>query len=256
MAYLAGSLFGPGSDTTAVAIMYVAMASACYPNAQEKVQEHLDIVVGRDRERQVYSRGCNRLWQPLVANHMYSKRVCRSPFDRATSSLVRPDHLPNPDQFDPQRWLNSDGKIRDDLKSPSYDFNNLQNLPRITQDPENLIDEMGFVDDVIVHPKPFVVRFQLRFGDEALLRDVMAKYEEDCRILSMIKTMNILLRLSSGLMNSRYIYWRALPVSRTAGWILLHSIESSLSRRHREEQEILAYKVKADGLQNPLSSVN
>jgi len=49
MAYLAGSLFGAGSDTTAVAIMYVVMASACYPKAQEKVQEQLDIVVGRDR---------------------------------------------------------------------------------------------------------------------------------------------------------------------------------------------------------------
>jgi len=49
MAYLAGSLFGAGSDTTAVAIMVVVMAAACYPKAQEKVQEELDVVIGRDR---------------------------------------------------------------------------------------------------------------------------------------------------------------------------------------------------------------
>lgn len=49
MAYLAGSLFGAGSDTTAVAIMVVVMAAACHPKAQEKVQEELDVVVGRDR---------------------------------------------------------------------------------------------------------------------------------------------------------------------------------------------------------------
>jgi len=49
MAYLAGSLFGAGSDTTAVAIMVVVMAAACHAEAQEKVQEELDVVIGRDR---------------------------------------------------------------------------------------------------------------------------------------------------------------------------------------------------------------
>jgi cytochrome P450 len=49
MAYLSGSLFGAGSDTTYVAIMVVVMAAACYPEAQEKLQEELDVVVGRDR---------------------------------------------------------------------------------------------------------------------------------------------------------------------------------------------------------------
>jgi cytochrome P450 len=49
MAYLAGSLFGAGADTTAVTTMVLVMAAACYPRAQEKVQEELDVVVGRDR---------------------------------------------------------------------------------------------------------------------------------------------------------------------------------------------------------------
>ncbi|KAG2029607.1 hypothetical protein BDR03DRAFT_880334, partial [Suillus americanus] len=51
-------------------------------------------------------------------------------------------------------------------------------------DPENPIDEMGFVDGVIVHPKP-TARFQPWFWNETLLRDAMAQYGEGgCRILS------------------------------------------------------------------------
>ncbi|KAG1743849.1 cytochrome P450 [Suillus lakei] len=178
MAYLAGSLFGAGSATTAVAILYVIMASACYPKAQEKMQEHLDIVIDHDRERQVYPRGCNRLLEPLAAIDMYSRRMCRSPFDHAISSLMRPERLLQPDQFDPERWLNSDGK-----SGTTSSFFHMT----LDADPENPMYEMGFVDDVIAHPKPVVVYFQLRFGDEASLRNVTAKYG-----LGMIKIMNLL----------------------------------------------------------------
>ena len=33
-----------------------------------------------------------------------------------------PEAYPNPDKFDPQRWLNNDGRVRDDLKYPSFGF--------------------------------------------------------------------------------------------------------------------------------------
>jgi hypothetical protein len=46
------------------------------------------------------------------------------------------------------------------------------------QDTENSINEIGFVDGVIVQPKPFATRFQPRFGDEAPLKDVMAQCRE------------------------------------------------------------------------------
>jgi cytochrome P450 len=66
MSYLAGSLFGAGSDTashatnlspqsysfvvqTAVAITVAIMAAACYPAAQAKVHEELDAVIGSGR---------------------------------------------------------------------------------------------------------------------------------------------------------------------------------------------------------------
>ncbi|KAK0478957.1 cytochrome P450, partial [Armillaria novae-zelandiae] len=48
-AYLAGSMFGAGSDTTASAISVAVMAATCYPETQKKVQEELDAVIGKDR---------------------------------------------------------------------------------------------------------------------------------------------------------------------------------------------------------------
>ena len=33
-----------------------------------------------------------------------------------------PSVFPNPENFDPQRWLNSEGRIRDDLKAYTFGF--------------------------------------------------------------------------------------------------------------------------------------
>lgn len=70
MAYLAGNLYGAGSETvcpldidycnkvtslnttphkTAVTMTNMILAAACYPEAQIRVQEELDMVVGKDR---------------------------------------------------------------------------------------------------------------------------------------------------------------------------------------------------------------
>jgi len=48
-AYLAGSMFGAGSDTTASAISVAVMASACYPEAAERVRKELDSAIGKER---------------------------------------------------------------------------------------------------------------------------------------------------------------------------------------------------------------
>ncbi|KAG2150821.1 cytochrome P450 [Suillus clintonianus] len=219
MAYLAGSLFGAGADTTAVAIMYVVMASACYPKAQEKVQEQLDIVVGRDRaptfddynslpQIEAFMLECLR-WRPVTTigfAHRASADIVYKGMLIPEGAIVFGNHwaisrdpsvYPNPDQFDPERWLNSDGKIRDDIKFPSFGFGrricpgrHVANRSvfinaalllwsfKITQDPENPIDEMAFADGVVAHPKPFAARFQPRFGDEGSLRSVMAMHGE------------------------------------------------------------------------------
>lgn len=48
-AYLCGSIFGAGSDTSSSAIATVVMAAACHPEQQQAVQAELDRVVGSDR---------------------------------------------------------------------------------------------------------------------------------------------------------------------------------------------------------------
>lgn len=75
LAYLAGSMFGAGSDTvmgrfcpvyiflsyslqTASALSIMMMASALHPKAQARVQEELDRVVGRDRGSSLESHQC------------------------------------------------------------------------------------------------------------------------------------------------------------------------------------------------------
>lgn len=49
IAYLCGSIFGAGSDTSASAIAICVMAAATYPDQQKRVQEELDRVVGKGR---------------------------------------------------------------------------------------------------------------------------------------------------------------------------------------------------------------
>ncbi|KAH7912679.1 cytochrome P450 [Hygrophoropsis aurantiaca] len=219
MAYLAGSLFGAGSDTTAVAIMVLVMAAARYPKAQELVQEELDTVIGRDRaptfddqsslpQIQAFMLECLR-WRPVTTlgfAHRALKDIVYKDYCIPEGAIVfgnhwaisrDPDVYPNPDAFDPQRWLNSDGQVRDDLKFPSFGFGrricpgqHIANRSifinaalllwsfKITEDPSAPIDESGFVDGVIAHPKPFAAKFQPRFGDEAQLRRAMEKYGE------------------------------------------------------------------------------
>lgn len=68
----------------------------------------------------LYPRGCHRIWEPLVRITLESHTWIAHPSDRAISR--DPAVYPNPDKFDPQRWLTHDGKVRDDLKFPSFGF--------------------------------------------------------------------------------------------------------------------------------------
>ncbi|KAK0471965.1 cytochrome P450 [Armillaria novae-zelandiae] len=50
-AYLARGMFTASSDTTASKIGVAVMAATCYPETQKKVQEELDMVIGKDRSQ-------------------------------------------------------------------------------------------------------------------------------------------------------------------------------------------------------------
>ncbi|KAF9230122.1 cytochrome P450, partial [Melanogaster broomeanus] len=160
MAYLAGILFGAGSDTTYIAISNFILAAARHPAAQARVQEELDMVVGTDRGEpmrcnvSMYNltsplaptfEDSNRLpqlhafmsealrWRPVVSagvahratedNHLgpfmrYASFLCThlGPIFDTNRAISRdPVAFPDPEKFDPQRWLDLNGQLRADL---------------------------------------------------------------------------------------------------------------------------------------------
>ncbi|PPQ68178.1 hypothetical protein CVT24_005065 [Panaeolus cyanescens] len=143
-AYLAGSMFGAGSDTTASGISIAIMAAACYPETQRKVQEELDAVIGSERapipsdadslpQTMAFVLETFR-WRPVTAGgapHKTTKDIIWQNYLIPKGATVignvwavgrDPEYFPNPEKFDPQRWINKDGKLRDDIKSYPFGF--------------------------------------------------------------------------------------------------------------------------------------
>ncbi|KAJ7275075.1 cytochrome P450 [Mycena rebaudengoi] len=212
-AYLAGSMFGAGSDTSASAISIVVMAAAVFPEAQRKVQEQLDRVVGLGRvptftdEADLVQVTAFYLesfrWRPVSAGgfaHRATKEIVWNGYLIPAGASVTGNHwsiardpeiFPNPERFDPQRWVTPDGSgIREDLKtvfqfgfgrrvcpgshvaSKSLFINTalLMWAFRISQDAEKRIDTLGFTNTANVHPLPFAARFEPRQDAEQMKR--------------------------------------------------------------------------------------
>ncbi|KAG1849358.1 hypothetical protein C8R48DRAFT_677083 [Suillus tomentosus] len=173
------SLFGAGSEATA----------ACYPKAQEKVLRRscLSVFVGGLTDIP-YKDICIPEGAIVFGNHWY-RMMCIV----GEMAISRdPNIYPNPDKFDGSTAMeksvrtSSSSSLHTVLDAGRHIVNrsifiNLALLLwsfKIMQDPENPIDQSGCVDGVIAHPKRFAARFEPRFGDEGLLRAVMAKYGE------------------------------------------------------------------------------
>ncbi|KAG1717239.1 cytochrome P450 [Suillus paluster] len=166
MSYLAGSLFGAGSDTANRCWNY-----RCYhgcgvpPLAQAKVHEELDMVIGSDRAPAFKdSKLASSVARVLVGSfEMETCRSYRQDFPhRATKDIVwvsaldscvtrililfvsnqqgysipegatvygchwaisrDPIVFPDPETFNPQRWLDSEGRLKDNMKFIVYGF--------------------------------------------------------------------------------------------------------------------------------------
>ncbi|KAF8549251.1 cytochrome P450 [Imleria badia] len=217
MAYLAGSLFGAGSDTSAVAITNMIMAAACYPEAQKRVQEELDMVIGKDRSKlptwedseslpQVHAYVLEVLrWRPVTpigfAHRATQDIVWRGQWIPAGATVLGchwaisrdPEVFPDPEKFDPQRWIDDEGRLRNNLSSYPYGFGrrvcpgrhvankslyiNLALLLwsfHIVERSDAPIDPNRYTDGVIAHAAPFDVEFIPRI-EEGRLRQILSE---------------------------------------------------------------------------------
>ncbi|KAJ2917541.1 hypothetical protein MD484_g2847, partial [Candolleomyces efflorescens] len=202
-AYLAGSMFGAGSDTTASAISISIMAAASYPETQRRVQAELDQVIGNERaptfadqndlpQTMAFVMETFR-WRPVSAGgfaHKATRDIVWKDYVIPKGTTVMgniwavgrdPEYFPEPERFNPQRWITSDGKLRDDLKSYPFGFGRrvcpgqhmatasvfintalTQWAFNIKADPTSPIDQLAFTESANTHPLPFKVIFEPR----------------------------------------------------------------------------------------------
>ncbi|KAG2340515.1 cytochrome P450 [Suillus weaverae] len=213
MAYLAGTLFGAGADTTSAGITAVIMAAACHPLAQAKVHEELDLIIGSDRAPtfkdlnllpQLHAFALEALrWRPIIPigfPHSTNRDIIWQGYCIPKGATVYGCHwaicrdpiaFPDPDKFDPQRWLDSEGRLKDDMKSFTFGFgrrvcpgrhlaDNSMYIGvallfwsfRIDQRPDAPINTQAS-DSVVSHAVPFEIDVIPR-SDVAKLREMMA----------------------------------------------------------------------------------
>ncbi|KAF8838138.1 cytochrome P450 [Paxillus ammoniavirescens] len=233
MAYLAGSLFGAGSDTTASGIMILILAAACHPEAQARVQQEMDTIVGKDRGEHILSTLFTHVpdhltltlvptfedWNQLPQLHAFISEALRwrpivplGVAHRATKDVIwrgqcipagatvfgchwaisrDPIAFPNPETFDPQRWLDPTAQLRTNMRFFTYGFGRracpgihvanrslyinfalLMWSFRIMERPDAPIDVNAFTDAVNSRPVPFEAEFVPRM-EEQKLREMM-----------------------------------------------------------------------------------
>ncbi|KAG0705212.1 cytochrome P450 [Suillus ampliporus] len=217
MHYLSGTFFAAGTDSSSAAICTVLMAAACFPEEQAKVQAELDTVIGRDRAPTFSDQESLPLlaafiseaqrWRPLGPNgfpHRTTKDVVWENYCIPAGTTVLGSHwaisrdaevYPEPYVFKPQRWINDEGRLRDDLTFCFYGFGrricpgqHLANRSmfinlvlvlwafQLTLDPTKPLDDMGFMN-IEMPNVPCPIEFKPRVPDTELRR-IMQNYPE------------------------------------------------------------------------------
>jgi len=131
-----GSIYSAGTDTTAGVMKSFFLAMLLHPDTQRKSQEELDSVIGRDRLPTFEDRPrlpfvdavCKETlrWCPLAplsVPHAVTQDDVYEGFFIPKGAVVIPNTwailhdpatYPEPDMFNPERFLNTDGSLRDD----------------------------------------------------------------------------------------------------------------------------------------------
>ncbi|KAG1869131.1 cytochrome P450 [Suillus tomentosus] len=214
LAFLAGVIFGAGTDATTSAMTIMMMAAATHTDAQARVQEELDDVVGRmrlptfaDQEMlpQVTAFILESLrWRPVSFGgfpHRTSKDIIWKNYLIPAGATVIGNHwaiandpevFPDPYRFNPQRWIDDTGRVRDDLRFFTFGFGRRvcpgQHLVtrsifintafimwafRLSENPAAKIDTLAFSDTSNIQAAPFELCFEKRV-DEDVIRELCA----------------------------------------------------------------------------------
>lgn len=217
LGYIAGTMFAAGSDTSASAITIMMMAATLHTDAQARVQEELDVVVGRmrlpafeDQEMlpQVTAFMLESMrWRPVSFGgfaHRATKDIVWNNYLIPAGATVigshwaianDPEVFPEPHKFNPQRWIDDAGCIRNDLRFFPFGFGrrvcpgqHVANRSvfintalilwafRLSENPAAKIDTLDFSDTAAVHAAPFEICFEKRI-DENLIRELCAPGE-------------------------------------------------------------------------------
>ncbi|KAI0264159.1 cytochrome P450 [Gloeopeniophorella convolvens] len=136
LTFALASMYTAGADTTGIAIKNFLLAALLHPNVQRRAQAELDVVTGRqrlptfeDRPLLPYTDAiCREVlrWKavtPLAVPHASTQDDIYEGFFIPKGAVIvantwailrDPSVYPEPDEFKPERFLNSDGTVRDD----------------------------------------------------------------------------------------------------------------------------------------------
>ncbi|XP_078674006.1 cytochrome P450 2U1-like isoform X1 [Branchiostoma floridae x Branchiostoma belcheri] len=130
--YMAQNLFFAGTDTTTNTLLWSLLYMTLNPDVQNKVQQELDAVVGESlpalshRSRLPYVNACLlevmriRPIAPLAVPHATTETVKVRGYDIPKGTQVLPNlyalhmdpaYWPDPDRFDPGRFLDAEGNV-------------------------------------------------------------------------------------------------------------------------------------------------
>ncbi|KAG2342598.1 cytochrome P450 [Suillus weaverae] len=137
LGYIAGGMFGAGSDMTASAITIMMMAATIYTDTQAHVQEELDNVKMLPQVTAFMLESLR--WRPVSLGGMYHLSFVH----RMTKDIIwknylilagatvignhwaianNPEVFPDPHRFNPQCWIDNAGRVHDDLRFFTFGF--------------------------------------------------------------------------------------------------------------------------------------
>ncbi|EIW85894.1 cytochrome P450 [Coniophora puteana RWD-64-598 SS2] len=218
MAYLAGGLYAAGSDSTSIGMSSIILAAVSHPELQAKIHAEMDALIGDrapipdDMGNMPYLDAFIQetlRWRPILPlgfMHKTTADVVWEGYHIPEGATILGCHwaiardpvaFPDPERFDPQRWLDAEGQLKPqkDIRYFTYGFGRrvcpgqyVANRSmfvtmsllfwsfRLVEDPAHPVDVDAFDGGVASHHTGFKVGFEPRRSVEEI-RAVMSGFD-------------------------------------------------------------------------------